>query len=912
MTQTTTARHATARRPEILHSLAGFVLAVCGLAPASAAQLTDEAPLPGDTTVGPMFGPKWDLHVSAGNGQYFAVWTDKRMMLEATVSGDPWAVLQSDVYAARLAPDGTPIDTVPIRVDGSPYSQVSPSAATNGTDWLVAYKSRSVSSTGFFTTQDLRAVRVSGTGEVLDDTPLEIDTTDNQAHVPTVGSDGTNWAVFWADPFGIFGRLVGPDGTLGPAGPVTSTSWKFDPVVAFATDRYLLVWEGNGIRGRLLDTSLQPLGPEFTISAGGGDPEVATDGTDFYVTIADLGTWAEIRGTVVRKNGTVVNPNGVVIDGQTYLALSPAPVAWDGGGYLVSWVESRFIFPNGNVDWMRLNRMDADGVPQHALPPAVVRSEEFNVREPVAASLGAGDAFLGWLDSRNGTRGYYNGYATIVDAAGLFAPEHAFIVGPPAQLSPDLVAGPEGVTLEDDVNLAVFISADADETRVVFQRIDGTGAALDLEPVVLAGGNDHYTRPVAAWNGAEWLVAWEDITGGTGNGGVLAMRVLPDGTVLDASPIAVLDGNGPEVGALAVVDGDFLVAASQLTSNDIRTLYGRRVDTDGTLLDAAALFLGVNYAVAPSVKGFDDRWLVAWHRRPSHDRPTSTIEARFVLADGAVQPLLDPTASTSTEVFPDLTIVGDLATLAWADGTDIRVRKLQKDGTLLGSPAGVLVSTAPNVQSKPTISADGAKTVVTWADYRIHDNFEPGIGDLFGARLDDSLTVLEPQGVALLADPKTPEGEAGMTGHLGVSVVLAPAMLPSFGNWRVVVGTWRDWDPLGGQLPGSGGPPRLWAWGLLTVGSTVHLDVTDAPAATTGWLMIGLSEARLPFKGGTLVPFPDLLIPLGTDAQGSASIAGTLATALPPGLDFYVQVWLVDPTGPFGWSATQAFHSTTP
>jgi len=897
-----------------------FVASLCLLlvgASSLAAQMTPSAPLPGDTTIAPLFGAQFDPRVAAGNGEYFAVWYDERTMIETTVEGDPWEVRQSDIFGMRLGPDGTPIDSMPIRVDGSSYSQVSPDVAGNGMDWLVAYESRSVSSTGYYTTQDVRAVRVSASGEVLDATPIEIDVSDNEAYVHCVASDGSNWGVFRTDAFTMYGRVIGADGSVGPTiDVVPAGSWKFDPAVAFANDRYLLVWEGSGLRGQLLDVNLAPIGGSFSIPISGLDAEVATDGTDFYVTAANLGSWSEIRGSVVRSDGTVVTPGGTLLDGQSYLALEPAQAAWDGSGYVMTWTEWRYIFPQGPEETLKFNRVDSNGVLQFAEPQTVIQSTDFSVRRPIVASLGAGGTYAAWLDNRNSSKFQYDGYATIIDSAGGTTAEQSYTVGPPAQIAPDLVSGPTGATLEQDVNLAIFISADSAETRVVFQRLDGTGAALDPEPVVLAGGTDRYANPGAAWNGTEWLVVWEDIYGGAGTGlgtgGVLAKRVLPDGTVLDALPIDVITGNGPDVGALSVVDGAFLVVATTLTSGDIRTLYGMRVGADGNLLDGSKTWLGFDYAQSPAVEGFDDRWLVVWHKRPTHDTPSSQLHARFMLADGTPLAEFDPSSSTTDEMDPDIVIVGDLATVAWGDGADVRVRQIMKDGTTLGDPAGVVVSAAENEQSTPTIVADGAKFTVTWVDDRIHGIFEPGVGDLFGARLDSALTVLEPLGVPLLADPKSPEGEAGLAGHMGVSTLLAPAILPEFGNWRVSVGTWRDWDSMGGNVPGTGGVPRLWMSGLLSPGEMVSTDISNALPGTIGSFVVGTTELSVPFKGGTMVPFPSLLLPIATDPLGAASFAVLTPETLPSGLDFYVQAWLVDAGASAGYSATDGFHGSTP
>ena len=47
--------------------------------------------------------------------------------------------------------------------------------------------------------------------------------------------------------------------------------------------------------------------------------------------------------------------------------------------------------------------------------------------------------------------------------------------------------------------------------------------------------------------------------------------------------------------------------------------------------------------------------------------------------------------------------------------------------------------------------------------------------------------------------------------------------------------------------------------------------------------MVGFSSIFLPFKGGTLVPAPDLIIPLPTLASGDISVPFTWPGGIPAG-----------------------------
>ena len=186
------------------------------------------------------------------------------------------------------------------------------------------------------------------------------------------------------------------------------------------------------------------------------------------------------------------------------------------------------------------------------------------------------------------------------------------------------------------------------------------------------------------------------------------------------------------------------------------------------------------------------------------------------------------------------------------------------------------------------------------------------VGDLYGARLDASLTVLEPDGVALAADPNAPEGEAAATGRAGVSILIAPVLDPSFGNWRTTLGTWRDWEDMGGSVGGPGGPPRLWLTGLLRTGSTLSFEMTDAPPSSTGLLVFGLAALSAPFRGGMMVPTLDVLVPIPIDAQGEFTIDLPITDSMPSGAQLYVQTWFPDSSAPAGWAGTTGLGYSAP
>jgi hypothetical protein len=132
---------------------------------------------------------------------------------------------------------------------------------------------------------------------------------------------------------------------------------------------------------------------------------------------------------------------------------------------------------------------------------------------------------------------------------------------------------------------------------------------------------------------------------------------------------------------------------------------------------------------------------------------------------------------------------------------------------------------------------------------------------------------------------------------------------PSFGQELEPAPTWTD---LGGELP-PGGTAVLSASGGTTPGAALELEASGTAPLAPATLVLGTDVVNLPFKGGTLVPSPDLLLAgLLTDAQGGLLLAGTMPDALPSGLTICLQLWTVDAAGPKGFDATNALLITLP
>jgi agmatine/peptidylarginine deiminase len=139
----------------------------------------------------------------------------------------------------------------------------------------------------------------------------------------------------------------------------------------------------------------------------------------------------------------------------------------------------------------------------------------------------------------------------------------------------------------------------------------------------------------------------------------------------------------------------------------------------------------------------------------------------------------------------------------------------------------------------------------------------------------------------------------------------------SFHDYVSVTVTWRAtpavWTDVGNALAGAYGEPLLVGNGALAGGDQLVLTMSGALENAPATLFVGLTRIDAPFKGGVLVPAPDLLVPgLVTDAGGNLVLSSTWPVGLPSGFTTHLQYWVNDPVGPVGLSASNGVSAIVP
>jgi hypothetical protein len=75
--------------------------------------------------------------------------------------------------------------------------------------------------------------------------------------------------------------------------------------------------------------------------------------------------------------------------------------------------------------------------------------------------------------------------------------------------------------------------------------------------------------------------------------------------------------------------------------------------------------------------------------------------------------------------------------------------------------------------------------------------------------------------------------------------------------------------------------------------------------------VIGVSQINAPFKGGTLVPQPMLLVFLATNPVGDLNLAFLWPAGVPAGKSLLFQYWISDPGASNGVSASNGLEGVT-
>ena len=276
--------------------------------------------------------------------------TDEPSILpSAAWAGDRFCVVweklmagPNQLYLAAAGADGTLL-TPELEITASTGGAHDPAIAWDGTGLGAAWTDMM----GTDINRDPYAAlfSVEGAGRSVPLNLAGIDIGDDTG--PAIVWTGTQLAVAWAGPAGVFLSLIAPDGSSAARTPLSDAGDGSDACIAWSGSRFGVFWEvtsGSGdIAGALVEADGTVVVPDLRLHEGGEaqvDPACAFGAGEFDVLCADDGSGAwQVFGTSVLPDGTVASAE-VLVTACTGDCREPA-IAWAGDAWVVAAVDER-------------------------------------------------------------------------------------------------------------------------------------------------------------------------------------------------------------------------------------------------------------------------------------------------------------------------------------------------------------------------------------------------------------------------------------------------------------------------------------------------------------------------------------------------------------------------------------------
>ncbi|HJQ97841.1 MAG TPA: PKD domain-containing protein [Candidatus Polarisedimenticolaceae bacterium] len=707
--------------------------------------------LPGDSAIAAASKDQGSVFLSQGGSTVLAVWADNR----ANSTGGYVGETSWDVYGMRFDANGNAIDVVPFPIATGPASQTVPRAAWNGTSWLVVFQSVDFGGTGYF--QDsLEALRVAPDGHVIDPRPIKIYNDTPTGSTWAVASDGSGWVVvnqgtsvtgdLVASRISSLGVLLDP----GPKSVLKGTYYARGSIrLAFASGVFLLAYEesmtgydpSNAVR---FDSGLQVLDAAPFALAPAPIAALSSNGTQFYA------IWNEqrpdftmaVKGTRVSSGGQRLDGSGDDISGPNQpIYDTTTSVTWDGANWRATW---------GTTGGTRVAKVSTAG---QVLDPGGVLVA--TVKTGPTASAGNGSVQLAWSELVNADQNS-DVFAQRIDPSNAAGPRKTVSVGAPAQLRVDLATNGSGTMM-------VYRSTTSSQARILAQALDAAGNPITPEPVELATGNgtDNPGYPAVAWSGSAYLVAWSDASG------IVARRIQPNGTPIDAARLVMSPGFGPvDVEGLG---GDVLVVGLRCGINCqyVFPIAARVRGSDGVVLDPSPIVMGGTFCSNVRLATLGGRWLLVWQANATHDECIANTLGTFIAVSGSKVPDFNvhgPYSSCGGNGIFNIGLAssGSVAlmvqsqelTSGWE--TDLLGRLIDASGVV--SPS-VNLTPWRDDQYRPRIAWDGSEFVLVFQDQKTTIGGFWSLeqidarSDLVGMRISTAGVPIDPQGFVFANGP---------------------------------------------------------------------------------------------------------------------------------------------------------------
>jgi hypothetical protein len=385
------------------------------------------------------------------------------------------------------------------------------------------------------------------------------------------------------------------------------------------------------------------------------------------------------------------------------------------------------------------------------------------------AKLAYGDGIflVTWEDERNFSQTGYDIYGTRVKPGGTVLD----LDGKCLTLSDLWEKSPDVCWMGNDFTI-IWEQGDYGINWDIFgARVDTAGEILDSIPIGISTACDAQTFGCSDWSGGSYLSVWEE------NGDLLGIRLSCLGDVLDSATITICsaaqDQNHPD---LVWGDGNFFAVWEDFRNQKF-DIYGTRIDSGGTVLDALGLPIYVDANTdqrRPAIASDGENYLVLWQHMLDSTEANYRIEALRISPEGLPidqEPLLLSEGDKGS--YPDVAFSGSKYLAVWLDANfwDIHGALVESDGTV-GPTIGVRI--AGGLQEHPSVASDGSDFLVVWQDCGNHWPY----ADIVATRVSSAGEIMDPGGIIISMDANAADQLPAVTFD-GVNYVV---------TWRRITG----------------------------------------------------------------------------------------------------------------------------
>jgi len=653
----------------------------------------------------------------------------------------------ANIFGTFVNQNGTPLNPGGIVISSAPIGQGDPSVTFGGGNYFVVWTD---SRNG---QDDIYGARVTPSGQVFDPDGIPIGTTSGDKWSADVAFGGGVYWVVWVDERGdqdIYGARVDQSGALLDSTGVaisTAPSYQEPPHIAFGTSDFLVAWEDYRDPSGYADYYGARLSPNGTVLDPNGIAITSTATIDeLYGNVAFDGTnwlaiWTNLAVSTAEIFGARIDPSGTVLD-PTGFMISPA-----GTGTSLS--SLTFDGSNYLVAWQDKSSFVDDIYGARVTPSGTVldptgiaiSTANEDQRLPKVAA-GGGNFMVTWQDERDdGVRPDI--YGARVTPAGVLLDPNGIEMSLTSNKQTKPSAAFDGsnylVAWEDNRQIS-------DTTKIYMMRATAGGVPLDVIPFAISNTPGNQTYPTVVFDGLNYLVVWLDARFGYSNSDIYGARITPDGTILDPNGFSIAGSSDQEYYPSAAFDGTNTLAVWSKRVGSIYHIYGARVNSQGTVLDPNGIPIataGTNHFNA--VAAFADSVYLVVYEKQTGSSSYEDIYCTRVKPDGTV---LDPGGFSITNITssrqkdPSVSYDGQNFVVVWKDertdryNPDIYAARVTQDGAVL-NPNGFIISTAPGTQEAPAVILEDTTSLIVWGDYR------DGNSNLWAVRLSRSATIVD-------------------------------------------------------------------------------------------------------------------------------------------------------------------------